>query len=285
MKTIEKNKFKINLDRKQGFLLDMDGVLYKGESMIPGAKEFISYLQKNSVPHLFLTNNSRPTPRDIAYKLTKKIGIKVSEESIYTSAMSTAHFLSSQVKNGSAFVLGEGGLQKALYDVGYSINEQDPDYVVVGESRVLTLEVIERAIDLIIAGSKLIATNLDPSPKVKGWPKPGTGAVIKMLEEASGKKCLCLGKPSPILMHDARKYLGLRSEQTVMVGDTMETDIIGGISMGYKTILVLTGATHQENLHNYPYTPHYISDSVKDLLPKETEVLKKDKDLKLTGVA
>lgn len=261
-----KNEFKIDTEGK-GYLLDMDGVLYRGDTMIPGAKEFILYLQEHKIPHLFLTNNSRPTPRDITHKLEKKIGVQINENSIYTSAMSTAHFLASQKENGSAFVLGEGGLQKALYDVGYSINEIDPDFVVVGENRVLTLDMIEKAIDHIIGGAKLIATNLDPSPKVKGWPKPGTGAVIKMLEEATGKKCFCLGKPSPILMRDARKHLKLKSEDTVMVGDTMETDIIGGINMGYTTILVLSGATSKENLDNYPYNPHYIADSVQDLIP------------------
>jgi len=251
---------------KKGFLIDMDGVLYKGDHMIEGADEFIRYLNGSDIPYLFLTNNSRPTQRDIALKLEQRLGVEVHEEHIFTSAMATAYFLSQQKVNGSAFVLGEGGLIKSIYDIGYAINERDPDYVVVGESRTLTLEIIEKAIDMIIGGAKLIATNMDPAPKEAGWPKPGTGAVVAMLEEASGKKAFCVGKPSPILMRAARKKLGLTTSQTVMIGDTMETDILGGVSMGFETILTLSGVTHRDALKDYAFAPSRVVDSVADLV-------------------
>lgn len=249
----------------KGYLIDMDGVLYKGDTMIPGADEFIRQLNKNDVPYLFLTNNSRPTQRDIALKLQKRLGVEVAEEHIFTSAMATSYFLRLQKPQGSAFILGEGGLLKAVYDIGYAINEYDPDYVVVGESRTLTLEIIEKAIDIIIGGAKLIATNMDPPPKEIGWPKPGTGAVVAMLEEATGAKSFCLGKPSPILMRAARKMLDLKTDETVIIGDTMETDILGGVNMGFKTILTLSGVTKKEDLANFAYGPHRIVETVAEL--------------------
>lgn len=251
--------------KKIGFLIDMDGVIYRGSEIIPGGKEFINYLEENKIPYLFLTNNSKPNPRDVAYRLNK-IGFDVDPSHIYTSAMATAKFVSSQKPNGSAYVLGEGGLLKAMDDVGYAINDSDPDYVIVGEGRTLNLEMVELAIDLILDGAKLIATNMDPAPKIKGWTKPGTGAVIAMLEEATGAKAFSVGKPSPIMMREARKYIDVRSGETHMIGDTMETDIQGGVLMGYKTILVLSGTTTTDDLKNYPYQPHFIVNSVKDVI-------------------
>ena len=251
---------------KKGYLIDMDGVLYKGDAMIPGADKFIKELDCNDVPYLFLTNNSRPTQRDIALKLKKRLGVEVAEQHIYTSAMATSYFLHQQKPKGSAFILGEGGLLKAIYDIGYAINEYDPDYVVVGESRTLTLEMIEKAIDMIIGGAKLIATNLDPPPKEVGWPKPGTGAVVSMLEEATGSRAFSLGKPSPILMRSARKKLNLMTDETVIIGDTMETDILGGVNMGFETILTLSGVTKREDLANYAFRPHRIVESVAELI-------------------
>ena len=251
---------------KKGFLIDMDGVLYRGDYIIPGADEFIRYLNNSGLPYLFLTNNSRPTPRDIALKLELKLGVQVAEEHIFTSAMSTAYFLSNQKPNGSAYVIGEGGLLKSIYDIGYAIDDSHPEYVIVGEGRTLTLEMIEKAIDMIIGGSKLIATNLDPAPKHPGWMKPGTGAVIKMLEEATGIQAFSLGKPSPVMMRAARKKLQLTTNETVMIGDTMETDILGGVTMGFETILTLTGATKIEDLKNYAYAPNRVVESVADLI-------------------
>jgi NagD protein len=258
---------------KIGFLIDMDGVIYRGSEIIPGGKEFISYLEENNIPYLFLTNNSKPSPRDVAHRLNK-IGFDVHESHIYTSAMATAKFIASQKKTGSAYVLGEGGLLKAMDEVGYAIDDSEPDYVIVGEGRTLTLEMVEHAIDLIIDGAKLIATNLDPAPKIKGWAKPGTGAVIAMIEEATGAKAFSVGKPSPIMMREARKYINVSTDETYMIGDTMETDIQGGVLMSYKTILTLSGTTKREELKNYPYQPHYIVDSVKDVIKIIEEIRK-----------
>jgi len=249
---------------KVGFLIDMDGVIYKAGSIIPGADTFINNLSKNDIPFLFLTNNSRHSPIDVVTRL-KRIGINVSHKNIYTSAMATAQFLASQKPRGTAYVLGEGGLLTSLYDNGYSIVDHDPDYVIVGEGRTLTLEMVEKAIDFVLDGAKLIATNLDPSPKIAGWTKPGTGAIVAMLQEATGKKAFTVGKPSPVMMRAARKELKLETSETVVIGDTMETDIVGGVQMGYRTVLVLSGWSQMEHLKDLAYRPDLIVDSIADL--------------------
>ena len=256
----------------QGFLIDMDGVLYRGDHVISGAKEFIRALQRLDIPHLFLTNNSKQTQRDISLKLRDKLGVEVSPSNIYTSAMATAEFLATEISRGSAFVIGEGGLLKAVDDAGFAISETAPDYVVVGEGRTLTMEAVEKAIDFIIAGARFVVTNLDPSPRIKGWPKPGTAAIASMITEATGIRPLSCGKPSPILMRSARKRLGLRTRAMTVIGDTMETDIYGGISMGYQTILTLTGATKEEDLYKYPYSPNMIVNSIGEITIQLEEI-------------
>ena len=263
----------------RGFLIDMDGVIYRGREVIPGGAEFIEYLKKERMPFLFLTNNSKATTLDVIMKL-RKMDIHVEPENVYTSAIATARFIASQHAGATAFVLGEGGLLNALHDCGIAIDESHPDYVIVGEGRTWTAENVEKAIDAVISGSKLIGTNLDPAPKTIGWMKPGTGAIIKMIEEATGKKAFSVGKPSPIMLRDARKQLGLQASQTTIIGDTMCTDILGGVLMGYQTILTLGGATHREDLVNYPYQPHIILDSVADMIPllqKQTSGADSDK--------
>jgi NagD protein len=260
----------INSIMRQGYLIDMDGVIYRGATVVPGADRFINELRSRGIPFLFLTNNSRSTRRDIAARLGQ-IGITAQEKDIFTSAMATAAFLARQKPNGTAYVLGEGGLLLSLHENGYAIVDREPDYVVVGEGRTLTLEMVEKAIDFVLAGSKLIGTNLDPPPKIKGWMKPGTGAIIAMLEEATGKKAFSVGKPSPVMMRAARKALGLETAETTMIGDTMETDVLGGVQMGYRTILVLTGWAKREDLNNYAYRPDLIVDSIADIPVPEPE--------------
>jgi NagD protein len=249
---------------RRGFLLDMDGVIYKGSQTIPGADVFIKTLRQREIPFMFLTNNSRFTRRDLAARLRVN-NIKVEEGNIFTSAMATAEFLAVQKPRGTAFVLGEGGLVLALHDAGYAVVDNNPDYVVVGEGRSLTIEMVEKAIDFVSEGAKLIATNLDPPAIGREWSKPGTGAVVAMLEAATGKKCLSVGKPSPVMMRAARKALGLETAQTIMVGDTMDTDILGGVQMGYHTILVLSGITSREALRNFAFSPHMVVESVTEI--------------------
>lgn len=249
---------------QRGFLIDMDGVIYRGSELIPGADRFIQLLLDRDVPFLFLTNNSQRTRRDVATKL-RRMGIDAREEHIFTCAMATARFLAQQKPNGTAYVIGEGGLLQALYRNGYSIVDHDPDYVVVGEGRTMTLEMIEAAVRMIMGGAKLIATNLDPNCPTQNGLRPGCGAIVAMLEAATGAKAFSVGKPSPVMMRAARKELGLSSAETTMIGDTMETDILGGVQMGYQTVLVLTGGTSREDLQHYTYRPDIVVPSIADL--------------------
>jgi NagD protein len=179
--------------------------------------------------------------------------------------MATAHFLASQKQRGTAFVIGEGGLLTALHQQGYAIVDHDPDFVVVGEGRVFNLEMVEAAVRMIDRGAKLIATNLDPNCPTANGLRPGCGAMVAMLETATGVKAFSVGKPSPVIMRAARKQLNLTTDETTMIGDTMETDILGGVQLGFHTILVLSGGTHREDLHHTAYSPDKVVESVADL--------------------
>lgn len=249
---------------KKGFLIDMDGVIYGNDTLIPGADHFIAELKKRKIPFLFMTNNSQRTPLDTVNKVAK-MGIRIKEKNVYTSAMATAYFLSFMQPNGSAYVLGEGGLITSLTQQGYQLVNQRPDFVVVGEGRNFTLEMVNTAVDMILDGARFIATNLDPSPKKPGWNNLGIKAVVAMIEEATGKKAFSVGKPSPVMMRAARKYLGLEARETVIIGDTMDTDILGGIQLGYTTILTLSGVSKKENLIDYAFKPDVIVNSVSDI--------------------
>lgn len=250
---------------RKGFLIDMDGVVYRGSELIPGAEKFIAELQERDIPFLFLTNNSQRTRRDVCTRLTR-MGIDVEERHVFTCAMATARFLARQKPNGTAYVIGEGGLLHALHRNGYSIVDHDADYVVVGEGRSVTLEMLEVAVRLILAGAKLIATNEDPNCPTKDGTRPGAGATVAFLETATGKKALSVGKPSPLMMRAARKELNLASSETIMIGDTMDTDVLGGVQMGYRTVLVLSGGTKREQIADFAYQPDLVIDSIASLV-------------------
>src|SRR5918996_2457917 len=247
-----------------GFLIDMDGVLYRGPELIPGADRFVRELRERDIPFLFLTNNSQRTRRDVVARLVR-MGLEVEDEHVFTSAMATARFLAQQKPGGTAFVIGEGGLLTALHQHGYAVVDHDPDYVVVGEGRTFNLEMVEAAVRMILGGAKLIATNLDPNcPTEKGL-RPGCGAMVAMLETATGVKAFSVGKPSAVMMRAARKELGLRTDETTMIGDTMETDILGGVQLGYHTVLVKSGGTRAEDLDRYAYRPELVVESLAEL--------------------
>jgi NagD protein len=246
---------------KHGYLIDMDGVLYRGHDLIRGADMFIDDLRQRDIPFRLLTNNSQRARRDVVTKLGR-LGIDVEEEHVFTSAMATARFLALQKPGGTAFVIGEGGLHTALHSNGYSVVDHDPDYVVVGEGRTFNLELVEAAVRMIQRGAKLIATNLDPNCPTEAGIRPGCGAFVALLETATGVKAFSAGKPSPIMMRAARKELGLATEETIMIGDTMETDILGGVQLGFHTILVLSGGTKKEDLPRYAYRSEIVVESV-----------------------
>ena len=252
---------------KHGYLIDMDGVIYRGSEAIPGAAEFIAHLDESGIPYLFLTNNSAYSQLDVVVKL-RKFGIETSTEHVYTSALATAEFVAQQKPDGTAFVIGEGGLLNALNQVNYAIASDHADYVIVGEGRTMNFEVMERAHRLINAGAHLISTNSDTWCPTDSGPRPGCGAIVALLEAATGRKAYHVGKPNPFMMRLARKKMNLRTEEVTMIGDTMDTDIRGATDLGFYSALVLTGSTRREELKNYPFSPTRVVDSIADLVPE-----------------
>lgn len=249
----------------RSWLMDMDGVLVREESAVPGAAEFVARLRERGTPFMVLTNNSIYTPRDLAARL-RGGGIEVPEGAIWTSALATARFLADQRPGGSAFAVGEAGLTTALHDAGYTLTERDPDYVVLGETRSYSFERITTAIRLIDAGARFIATNPDATgPSLEGA-LPATGAVAALVSRATGVSPYFVGKPNPLMMRSALNAIDAHSETTAMVGDRMDTDVVAGIEAGLRTILVLTGSTSREQVGRFPYVPSRVCDSIADLL-------------------
>jgi NagD protein len=243
----------------------MDGVLVHEGVAIPGAAEFLDRLQERERPFLVLTNNSIYTPRDLRARLEGS-GLHVPEEAIWTSALATAQFLAAQKPEGSAFVIGEAGLTTALHEAGYTLTETDPDYVVLGETRTYSFEAITRAVRLVEAGARFIATNPDASgPSLEGK-LPATGAVAALISRATGREPYFIGKPNPMMFRSALNAIDAHSESTVMVGDRMDTDVVAGIEAGLETVLVLSGSTSRADVDRYPFRPSRIVDSIADVV-------------------
>jgi len=247
--------------------MDMDGVLVREEHAIPGAERFVAALREHGLPFLVLTNNSIYTRRDLAARL-RVSGLDVPERCIWTSALATATFLHDQRPGGSAFVIGEAGLTTALHEAGYTLTERDPDYVVLGETRTYSFERLTRAIRLVTAGARFIATNPDPTgPSVDG-PLPATGSVAALVSRATGVQPYYVGKPNPLMMRSALNAIEAHSEHTAMIGDRMDTDVISGLEAGLHTVLVLSGVTVRDDTERFPYRASRIVDSIADLLPE-----------------
>lgn len=254
------------LHRKQAFICDMDGVIYHGNRLLPGVLQFVNWLKSENKKFLFLTNSSERSPRELQEKL-QRLGVEVAVENFYTSALATAAFLEQQMPGGTAFVIGEAGLINAIYEAGFSMNDTSPDYVVMGETRSYSYEKLERATSLVLDGAKLIGTNPDlTGPSEKGI-VPATGALIAPLELATDSKAYFIGKPNPLIMRNALKKLACSREETAIIGDRMDTDIIAGIESEIDTVLVLSGVTSPENLGRFAYRPKYILDGVGALVP------------------
>jgi len=249
---------------KNNYLIDMDGVLIKGSTLIPGADAFIERLRTKGIKFLLLTNNPLLTPLDLAHRLQRN-GLEINPQDIFTSAMATARFLQTQKPGGKAFVIGESGLLVALHEIGYILTDHEPDYVVLGETNSYNFEQVTRAVRLVDAGAHFIATNPDPTGPTDRGVVPATGSMAALIEKATGRAPFFIGKPNPFMMRAALNYLGVHSENTIMIGDRMDTDIIAGVQAGLGTILVLSGLTSREQIRNYPYQPQRVVDSVADL--------------------
>lgn len=260
-------KFQEKIERirhKKAFICDMDGVIYHGNKLLDGVVEFVDWLQENDKKYLFLTNSSERSPLELQQKLAR-LGVTIDKKHFYTSALATAIFLQSQDPNGTAYVIGEPGLINALYEVGYSMNDINPDYVVVGEARAYNLESVTHAVNLVVRGARLVGTNPDLTGPIEKGIMPATGALIAPISLATGVNPYFVGKPNPLMMRTALKRLGCKREETVIIGDRMDTDILSGIEAEIDSVLVLTGVTDRAEINKFAYRPFLILDGVKDV--------------------
>ena len=262
------NRNKIDFNQKKGFICDMDGVIYHGNRILPGVAEFIQWLHDENKEYLFLTNNSGYTPRELQQKLAR-MGLDVQEEHFYTSALATAAFLKEQSPGCSVFAIGEAGLLNALYDAGITMNDVNPDYVVVGEGRTYSLDTLTKATNLVLQGAKLIGANSDVSGPIENGIAPACRALIAPIEMATGQKAYFIGKPNPLMMRTGLKLLGVHSQDAAIIGDRMDTDIVAGIESGLDTLLVLSGVTTREEMERFPYRPRLILNGVGEIPPAQ----------------
>jgi NagD protein len=252
--------------QRKGFICDMDGVIYHGNMLLPGVLDFVDWLKKENKAFLFLTNSSERAPRELHQKLAR-LGLDVDEDHFYTSALSTAAFLKQQSPRGSVYVIGEPGLVGALYEAGFSMNEINPDYVVLGETHSYAYDRIERAVKLVRAGAKLIGTNPDLTGPIEGGEiAPACKALMAPIELASGRNAYYLGKPNPLMMRHGIRMLGVQEEEAIVFGDRMDTDIVAGLESGIDTVLVLSGVTTEHEMRKFAYRPTYIMSGVCDLV-------------------
>ncbi len=252
------------LREKKGFICDMDGVIYHGNILLPGVHEFVDWLYKNNKSFLFLTNSSERSPKELQQKLAR-MGLEVEESHFYTSALATANFLKNQSPGCSAYVIGAPGLLNALYEAGITINDVDPDYVVIGETRNYNYDSILQAVKLIEKGARLIGTNTDLTGPSEIGIIPACRALVSPIELTTGKSAYFVGKPNPLMMRTGLRLLGVHSEEAAIIGDRMDTDIIAGVESGLDTALVLSGVTRREDVSQYPYRPRLILNGVMDI--------------------
>ncbi|MCE5223425.1 HAD-IIA family hydrolase [bacterium] len=252
------------LRSKKGFICDMDGVIYQGDHLIPGVKGFVDWLRQENKQFLFLTNGSGKTPKELQRKLDR-MGLDIDESHIYTSALATAKFLDLQNPGCTAYVIGDPGLYNALHDVGITLNDVNPEYVVIGETINYNYDKICLAIHLVMKGARLIGTNPDITGITEKGIIPACQALLAPIEASTGKKAYYIGKPNPLMMRTGLKILGIHSAETAMIGDRMDTDIQAGVESGLDTVLVLTGVTSRENIEKYPYRPRLVLESIGDI--------------------
>lgn len=250
---------------KSGFICDMDGVIYRGSKVLPGVPEFIQWMTENNKKFMFLTNSPERTPQELSMKL-RRMGLEVSADHFYTSAMATAEFIASQCPDCTAYVIGEPSLTKAMYDQGIYMNDVNPEYVVLGETRTYCFEKVEKAIELVNKGAKLIGCNPDTIGIMEKGVIPATGSLIAPIEIATGKKAYFVGKPNPLIVRHALNRLGLHSSEIAFIGDRMDTDVIAGIESGIDSVLVLSGVTTPDTINDFPYRPKYVLKGICDLV-------------------
>ncbi len=255
-----------NLGNDKAFIIDIDGVIHQGSALIDGAVDFVENLKRGGYRFLFLTNNSYHTPEELRENMLA-FDIDVSPENFYTSAMATASFIKYQNPCATAYVIGGTGVLRELEKAGIRITSKKPDYVIVGETEEYDYMKIIEASYLIQEGARFVATNSDITGPTPRGPVPACGALVAPLEKVTGIAPYFLGKPNPVMMYWARKKLKARSSSCFMIGDRMDTDILGGLESGMTSCLVLSGVTDRSMLTNYSYLPDYIFETIKDIDP------------------
>lgn len=265
LEDIGMNKNMEYLREKQGFICDMDGVIYHGNMILPGVREFVEWLKREDKKFLFLTNSAERTPAELSHKL-ERLGLEVGESHFYTSALATASFLAEQCPGGSAYVIGEPGLINALYEKGIIMNDVNPDYVIMGDTRSYNFEMMEHAVQLVFGGAKLIGCNFDLTGPTEKGIVPSTRALISPIELATNRSAYFVGKPNPIMMREGLKRLEVLRPDAAIIGDRMDTDIRSGLEAGIDTVLVLSGVTREKDLKRYAFTPTFVLGGVGDIL-------------------
>ncbi len=255
------------LRQKQGYICDMDGVIYHGNMLLPGVPEFVDFLKRENKRFLFLTNSSERAPRELQQKL-RRMGLDVDESHFYTSALATAAFLKQQCPGGSVYVIGEPGLVGALYDAGFTMNDVNPDYVVLGETHTYAYDKIEHAVALVRGGAKLIGTNPDLTGPIEGGIAPACKALMAPIELATGRNAYYVGKPNPLMMRGGIRLLGVESHEAAIIGDRMDTDIVAGVESEIDTVLVLSGVTTEHEMRKFAYRPRYVLQGVGEIVSK-----------------
>ena len=258
----------LDIEKKNGFICDMDGVIYHGNLLLPGVKEFVAWLYRENKKFLFLTNDSRKTPQELRDKLAR-MGLEVDEKHFYTSALATAEFIAAQQPGAKAYVIGEPGLYNALYDRGITLSDVNPDYVVIGESASYNYDSICRAVHLVQKGARLIGCNSDLTGPTEDGLVPACRALVAPIEMATNQQAYFVGKPNPLMMRTGLRLLGVHSQEAAIIGDRMDTDIVAGIETGLDTLLVLSGVTTREEMTRFPYRPRLVLNGVGDIPPAE----------------
>ena len=249
---------------KKGYICDMDGVIYHGNRILPGAHEFVDWLYREGKEFLFLTNNSGKTPRELQEKLSR-MGLDVDEHHFYTSGLATASFIASQTPGARVFVIGEPGLSHALYERGLILDDISPDYVIIGETSNYNYDNLCRAVKLVQKGARLIGTNSDLTGPTEDGIMPACRALVAPIELTTGKSAYYIGKPNPLMMRTGLDLLGVHSQEAAIIGDRMDTDILAGIECGLDTALVLSGVSDRATVETFPYRPRLILNGVGDI--------------------
>ena len=246
----------------EGYLIDLDGTIYRGSEPIPAGRRFVEQLQARQIPFLFLTNNTTKTPETVANRLANEFSIHVGPETVYTETLATIDYLNDANKGKKVYVIGEPGLIEPILAAGYVWEEETPDYVVVGLDTDVTYEKFVVATLAIQKGATFIGTNPDKNIPTERGLLPGAGSVIAMIEASTQQKAIYIGKPEAIIMEKAVETLGMEKANVLMVGDNYTTDILAGINNGIDTLLVLSGFTQKADVPTLPVPPTYLVDSL-----------------------